>query len=263
MKKLVLFIAVLTVMCANVKSQIVYTDFESSPTILDANHIEYEFHFNGTIPEFIIQNYYAISPQEVTFFGCFTEGSEVVSTSAEYNANVNLLTENTMIDGTLTYFGSTDGAPYFNVLLSSDYQALVGKTGYVGFRFKIGNSIHYGWAKISVTLTAITLYGYAYQSKPNTPIKAGDKGLSSLEEMVKNSESNTEITLFPNPTSSFLMVNYSKKVEKVEIINILGQTVLSEKANTNVIDLSSLDNGIYYVSIITEGETIVKKFVKQ
>ena len=50
---------------------------------------------------------------------------------------------------------------------------------YLGMKFTINGKVHYGWARLSVTnlkdkfrITA-TLTGYAYETIPNKPIKAG------------------------------------------------------------------------------------------
>jgi hypothetical protein len=51
------------------------------------------------------------------------------------------------------------------------------KNRYLGLKFKIAETTHYGWARLSVkagvrTITA-TLTGYAYETIPNKPIIAG------------------------------------------------------------------------------------------
>jgi hypothetical protein len=69
-------------------------------------------------------------------------------------------------------------------------------TGYLGVRFDIGGNTHYGWVRIRVEMDAypangvgtsvgsyskLTILDYAYQSKPNTPLRVGDKeGLEVL-----------------------------------------------------------------------------------
>ena len=61
---------------------------------------------------------------------------------------------------------------------------------YLGLRFSINGSIHYGWARFSVTsgtgtITA-TLTGYAYETVANKPITAGKtKGPAEISEPVK------------------------------------------------------------------------------
>jgi hypothetical protein len=52
------------------------------------------------------------------------------------------------------------------------------KNRYLGFKFKIGNQFHFGWARVTVTTTAhdgfsATLTGYAYETIPGKPIHAG------------------------------------------------------------------------------------------
>ena len=49
---------------------------------------------------------------------------------------------------------------------------------YLGLKFMIGGRIHYGWARLNVTLVAgtgiqATLTGYAYETIPNKPIITG------------------------------------------------------------------------------------------
>jgi hypothetical protein len=57
---------------------------------------------------------------------------------------------------------------------------------YLGFKFKIGNDYHYGWARVTLTTTAdsgfsATLTGYAYETIPGKAIVAG--ATSGAEEV--------------------------------------------------------------------------------
>jgi hypothetical protein len=51
------------------------------------------------------------------------------------------------------------------------------KNRFLGLRFKIAGKIHYGWARLSVQATKssiiATLTGYAYETTPNKPLRAG------------------------------------------------------------------------------------------
>ncbi|HRF76159.1 MAG TPA: T9SS type A sorting domain-containing protein [Chitinophagales bacterium] len=57
-----------------------------------------------------------------------------------------------------------------------------GNTGdrFMGFKFDIDGSLHYGWARLNITLNpvTVTVKGYAYDDIPNNPIIAGDLGVS-------------------------------------------------------------------------------------
>ena len=56
-----------------------------------------------------------------------------------------------------------------------------GLKGYLGLVFQIDGETHYGWALLSVKVSApksaatVTLTGYAYETTPAVPIKAGQK----------------------------------------------------------------------------------------
>lgn len=264
MKKVFLLAIATFAMALSTKSQVMYTDLESNPIVIDANNMEYELNLAGGETEFMIQNYYAMSTDEYAYFASFSSGSAVVSSSADYNANVNLLSEGTTIGSSSTFFGSEDGTPYFNVLLGYDYQSWLNQTGYVGFKFLLNGATHYGWAKISVTASAITLYGYAYQSTANTSIAAGNKGTSSLDDAIQETNNINLISIYPNPTSDLLMIDNTENVQNIEIMNLCGQVVLTNNAlNTQSVDVSNLQRGIYYISLLTNNEKIVKKFIKK
>jgi hypothetical protein len=51
------------------------------------------------------------------------------------------------------------------------------QTAYLGLKFLIGGQVHYGWARIKLPSPGDyelpSIYGYAYESTPNTPITAG------------------------------------------------------------------------------------------
>ncbi len=48
--------------------------------------------------------------------------------------------------------------------------------GLLGLRFELNNQTHFGWARISVSVTGgeFVLYDYAYEAKANTPIVGYD-----------------------------------------------------------------------------------------
>lgn len=52
------------------------------------------------------------------------------------------------------------------------------KNGYLGLKFKLNGGIHYGWARVSLTVkgdgfNTATLTGYAFETIPNKPIIIG------------------------------------------------------------------------------------------
>ncbi|HEY7097880.1 MAG TPA: hypothetical protein VH437_14235 [Terriglobales bacterium] len=55
---------------------------------------------------------------------------------------------------------------------------------YLGVRFVIGGEVHYGWIGFRrVFLYQVTLGGWAYETRPDTPIRAGDTGALESESI--------------------------------------------------------------------------------
>ena len=73
--------------------------------------------------------------------------------------------------------------------------------------------------------------------------------------------------LYPNPATSYVTINYDLPAEvtsaDVRIVNILGSVVKDEQMNRNAsgmrMDISDLTNGVYFYSIIINGEVYKTK----
>jgi len=72
----------------------------------------------------------------------------------------------------------------------------------------------------------------------------------------------TKFTINPNPTTGILLVQSEIGISTIEVYNRLGQLVISQ-SNDNVIDISKLNQGQYFVKIVDESGTEgVKKVIK-
>ena len=77
---------------------------------------------------------------------------------------------------------------------------------------------------------------------------------------------NNTLALTPNPSSSELTVRSSVDIEKIEIINLTGQVVLSETASSkqSKVYLENISNGVYFVKVLSsDKQTSIKKLVVQ
>lgn len=74
----------------------------------------------------------------------------------------------------------------------------------------------------------------------------------------------TLVQLYPNPTSDNLYVTAPETViiDFVEFFNEEGQRVKTINGNVSSINVSELSKGMYFIRIHTEGEVVVRKFVK-
>ncbi len=70
---------------------------------------------------------------------------------------------------------------------------------------------------------------------------------------------NESIVLLPNPASDHLTVKSADAVQRIEIINRMGQTVLSQEGS-NIVSLS-LPTGIYFVQVYTDKDKFTKKLI--
>ncbi len=70
------------------------------------------------------------------------------------------------------------------------------------------------------------------------------------------------ITVYPNPATTFLTISASQNITTISIINLLGQTVYSNKYNLSEvqIDVSGIPAGIYVLKV---NGSEVRKFIKQ
>jgi hypothetical protein len=86
-------------------------------------------------------------------------------------------------------------------------------------------------------------------------------------QMVLGSEdfSSDKFSYYPNPVESMLTLTYTDAITQIEVINMLGQTVMSSDSNTNMImvDMSDLADGCYFVKVVAgEKAHSVKVFKK-
>jgi hypothetical protein len=74
------------------------------------------------------------------------------------------------------------------------------------------------------------------------------------------------ISIYPNPTKEILNINYGTStidIKSIEIHDLLGKVVYQTKSKTELINVSSLNSGIYLITISTENNgKIVKKLIK-
>ncbi len=84
--------------------------------------------------------------------------------------------------------------------------------------------------------------------------------VSDVEEMNDN-----QVSVYPNPTNYTITVS-EKNLAQVEIVNIMGQTIISEKCDADEakIDISSLASGVYMIKMRTkDGKEFSERIVKE
>ena len=149
-----------------------------------------------------------------------------------------------------------------------------------GVQYELKNDIPYGnpniyadsnyWGGTSVQHIDSVIYDFfdfANQSVVyylpilNSPIVVDTSCVPSITTIINNIKPTLfDLTLFPNPTSSYFTITCSNIINKgfIEINNIMGATVYSEKIKTTAANFSKQINlnapaGIYFVQV-SDGE---------
>jgi hypothetical protein len=135
----------------------------------------------------------------------------------------------------------------------------------------------------TATVTAVPVNGYRFVNWTMDGLALSTDNPYSFTvmediELVANFKENTGVSnseliifeIYPNPTTSELRIeNGELKIINVEIFDVYGRNIeistqvrLENSGSENVINISHLQEGIYFIKIYTEAGAIVKKFVK-
>lgn len=116
---------------------------------------------------------------------------------------------------------------------------------------------------LSTLLVGGTTY---YASQTINGIESSDR-LAVTVAMVMGLEEQafTSLKYYPNPVNDVLTITNSSDIETLTVINMLGQIIISKQINSNNVqlDLSSLNNGVYFVKIVSEGKNKTLKIIKE
>ncbi|MDI6834054.1 MAG: T9SS type A sorting domain-containing protein, partial [Bacteroidales bacterium] len=81
----------------------------------------------------------------------------------------------------------------------------------------------------------------------------------SIKEELSNN-----IAIYPNPTTGIFIIEGGND-KYIEIINEVGQTVFIKQYignnNQNIVNVSNLPSGIYFVKILSNEKIIIKKLI--
>jgi hypothetical protein len=71
----------------------------------------------------------------------------------------------------------------------------------------------------------------------------------------------SDLLIYPNPTTNFLVVSNDIAIDRLRIVNIFGSVVLNQKTLGNLtrLDLSSFSPGIYFVRAFSNNQEVIKK----
>lgn len=76
---------------------------------------------------------------------------------------------------------------------------------------------------------------------------------------------NSDIKVFPNPTNGIVNITHHEAINQVSLFSINGQLVYraSDNSESLELDLSNLNQGIYFISVNTNSSVYTKKVIKR
>ncbi len=77
-------------------------------------------------------------------------------------------------------------------------------------------------------------------------------------------ENNSSIRIYPNPTTNkiFISNETSITINNIKVMDMMGKTILEDTNNFSEINLQSVQNGIYFLSITSDNKTTNYKIIK-
>lgn len=82
------------------------------------------------------------------------------------------------------------------------------------------------------------------------------------------SSDNAELSIYPNPVKAFATISFSKNIDRIVVLNIVGKEITSfipEQGKTVIsVNLSELQPGVYFIAGMSNGtKLITKRFMKE
>ena len=106
-------------------------------------------------------------------------------------------------------------------------------------------------------LNASTNQGGRRDLWQNSTVTVDCSGLVDINESQSNN-----LHIYPNPTTGDLFISSNIKINNISVYNIIGKEVISDaKTNNNILDISQLSNGVYFIKMSMNNATVTKKII--
>lgn len=70
------------------------------------------------------------------------------------------------------------------------------------------------------------------------------------------------ITMFPNPVKDMLHLDSEKKINKIELFGSNGLLIMASEKVSDIVDMQTLQSGIYFLKVYTDNDISEMKFMK-
>ncbi len=181
--------------------------------------------------------------------------SDTVALTIETEAPTINLPENTSVSADETNFYTVDGVEFDPISIDDD-------CGILSITNNFNNSSTLDGAKIPVGTEIITWT--AIDNSGNITSLNFSVEVSSTTGI--QPEKNSRITIYPNPVSSVLNIQFEENNQNsMTLYTLTGEILFSKETNksSEQIDVVNLKKGIYILQVISKGENYFSKIVKE
>ena len=196
------------------------------------------------------------TPAEGYAFENWTEGGSQVSTDANYTFTV------------------TSGHNFVANFTVQTFEIVTNINLAEGGTVTGGGTYQYG---DQVTVNVVTVEDYAFRNwTENGEVVSEEKTYTFTATANRNLTANLEYTvgigehqattlIYPNPASDKLTVEANEAIGNVEIYNLMGTLVYSQKDCDNKVEIntSDLQSGIYFIRLTNDKVSETRRFVKE
>ncbi|MES2760684.1 MAG: T9SS type A sorting domain-containing protein [Bacteroidota bacterium] len=147
-----------------------------------------------------------------------------------------------------------------NIMLPDSNSNEPGSHGYIHYRIKRNNNNAPG---TQIKNTAYIYFDFNEPVVTNTAINT----IETITGIQSQSIANDQWLVYPNPSTGLLNVinnNIAPDTKlKIEVLNSFGQLILEESAiaNHTTLDMGHFSNGVYFVKIVSDKQSSIKRVV--
>jgi hypothetical protein len=101
----------------------------------------------------------------------------------------------------------------------------------------------------------IQTIGASFELSGTMNFNYSDVGINTIDDV--------QLNIYPNPTTGELRItNYELRIKDVEVYDVLGRKEKGERKKEDIVDISHLPAGIYFIKITTEVGDQTQKVIK-
>lgn len=104
-----------------------------------------------------------------------------------------------------------------------------------------------------------------YKANGNRPLRIDNISLEKSSTASLEDLKAFNFSAYPNPASELLNISANNSIERIQVFNLIGQSVMDVKPNSEKTELniSNLHKGIYILNSTINGKTGAYKFIKE